>query len=214
MVTGDYQHTAIAVARGTGMLPPDGQLVIIQARSELHSTSDSPGRSPLACESRNRYSLNSSPVSSTRSLSGPGSRDPSFNHLSDSRLRRSPGSASKLASFKVSLFGLKSASLPPQRLSRIHPAGQSRSDLIATSAPNDLSTFAPQQQSSATDLSLCQTQPDVQRFAQSPPDRANSQRVPQLQNWSCESLVFRLQSEDHVEELDAQHAITSLAQVN
>ena len=34
MVTGDYHHTAIAVARGVGMVPQGGQLVIIQAKSE------------------------------------------------------------------------------------------------------------------------------------------------------------------------------------
>ena len=34
MVTGDYHYTAIAVARGTGMLRPDGKLVIMQAASE------------------------------------------------------------------------------------------------------------------------------------------------------------------------------------
>ena len=34
MVTGDYHHTAIAVARGVGIIPPGGSLVIIQAESE------------------------------------------------------------------------------------------------------------------------------------------------------------------------------------
>ena len=30
MATGDYHHTALAVARGSGMIPPKGQVVIIQ----------------------------------------------------------------------------------------------------------------------------------------------------------------------------------------
>ena len=30
MATGDYHHTALAVARGVGMVPPEGQVVIIQ----------------------------------------------------------------------------------------------------------------------------------------------------------------------------------------
>ena len=30
MATGDYHHTALAVARGVGMIPPKGQVVIIQ----------------------------------------------------------------------------------------------------------------------------------------------------------------------------------------
>lgn len=38
VVTGDYHHTAIAVARGVGMLPPGGKLIIVQAKSELQST--------------------------------------------------------------------------------------------------------------------------------------------------------------------------------
>ena len=35
MSTGDYHHTALAVARGVGMVPPQGQGIIIQARSEM-----------------------------------------------------------------------------------------------------------------------------------------------------------------------------------
>ena len=35
MVTGDYQHTAIAVAKGVGMLPKADPTIIIQAKSEL-----------------------------------------------------------------------------------------------------------------------------------------------------------------------------------
>ena len=34
MVTGDFQHTAIAVARGVGMIPMEGQVIVIQAKSE------------------------------------------------------------------------------------------------------------------------------------------------------------------------------------
>ena len=34
MVTGDYHHTAIAVAKGAGMIRPHSKLVIIQAASE------------------------------------------------------------------------------------------------------------------------------------------------------------------------------------
>ena len=36
MVTGDFHHTAIAVARGLSMIPQGRQVVIIQARSEMH----------------------------------------------------------------------------------------------------------------------------------------------------------------------------------
>ncbi len=34
MITGDYHHTAISVAKGAGMIPPAGKLVIIQAAAE------------------------------------------------------------------------------------------------------------------------------------------------------------------------------------
>ena len=34
MVTGDFQHTAIAVARGVGMIPMEGQVIVVQAKSE------------------------------------------------------------------------------------------------------------------------------------------------------------------------------------
>ncbi len=48
MVTGDYHHTAIAVARGVGMLPQGGQLVIIQAKSEKQVLPRMPSRIPPA----------------------------------------------------------------------------------------------------------------------------------------------------------------------
>lgn len=35
MVTGDYHHTAVAVARGVGMVAQDAQVVIIQSKSEV-----------------------------------------------------------------------------------------------------------------------------------------------------------------------------------
>ncbi len=48
MVTGDYHHTAIAVARGVGMVPQGGQLVIIQAKSEKQVLPRMPSRVPPA----------------------------------------------------------------------------------------------------------------------------------------------------------------------
>ena len=40
MATGDYHHTALAVARGVGMIPPQGQVVIIQKDSETRQTAN------------------------------------------------------------------------------------------------------------------------------------------------------------------------------
>lgn len=42
MVTGDYHHTAIAVARGSGMIPGDSRIVIIQCQVEFKPASRSP----------------------------------------------------------------------------------------------------------------------------------------------------------------------------
>ena len=35
MATGDYHHTALAVAWGVGMVPPGGQVIIIQNAAEV-----------------------------------------------------------------------------------------------------------------------------------------------------------------------------------
>ena len=37
MVTGDYHLTAVAVARGIGMVKSDNQVVIIQSKAEMHA---------------------------------------------------------------------------------------------------------------------------------------------------------------------------------
>ena len=39
MATGDYHHTALAVARGVGMVPPHSQVIIIQAGQETQPSS-------------------------------------------------------------------------------------------------------------------------------------------------------------------------------
>lgn len=50
MVTGDYHHTAIAVARGAGMIPKGSPMLIIQAKSESDSLLANQGQSPSARE--------------------------------------------------------------------------------------------------------------------------------------------------------------------
>ncbi len=42
MITGDYQHTAIAVARGVGMIAMDSQVVIMEAKSERVASASAP----------------------------------------------------------------------------------------------------------------------------------------------------------------------------
>ena len=42
MITGDYQHTAIAVARGVGMIAMDSQVVIVDTKSERAASASVP----------------------------------------------------------------------------------------------------------------------------------------------------------------------------
>ena len=44
MVTGDYHHTALAVAREAGMTPPQGQVIIIHKAFETPSLPAAPSR--------------------------------------------------------------------------------------------------------------------------------------------------------------------------
>lgn len=48
MITGDYHHTAIAVAKSAGMIPQGGKLVIIQAASEAAPAAAEPSRAATA----------------------------------------------------------------------------------------------------------------------------------------------------------------------
>lgn len=48
MITGDYHHTAIAVAKSAGMIPRGGKLVIIQAASEAAPAAAEPSRAATA----------------------------------------------------------------------------------------------------------------------------------------------------------------------
>lgn len=57
MVTGDYHHTAIAVARGVGIIPQAGPMIIIQARSEMSSLPPSCSQSDIATEAQTQESI-------------------------------------------------------------------------------------------------------------------------------------------------------------
>ena len=59
MVTGDYHYTAIAVARGTGMIPPGGQLVIIQSASEASAATAQPRATQKAPKPATTHALTS-----------------------------------------------------------------------------------------------------------------------------------------------------------
>lgn len=51
MVTGDYHHTALAVARGVGMVPTDSRLVIVQSQSEFRPSPKGLASMPSALKS-------------------------------------------------------------------------------------------------------------------------------------------------------------------
>ncbi|DBA77564.1 TPA: hypothetical protein ACH3X1_009370 [Trebouxia sp. C0004] len=65
MLTGDYHQTAIAAARGVGILPSGSQLVIIQAKSELQSTEQPPSHVPSAFDGSHSLRLPEYPVVTT-----------------------------------------------------------------------------------------------------------------------------------------------------
>ena len=69
------------------------------------------------------------------------------------------------------------------------------------------------QQPPETSSALNPMQPDMTGITQSLQQGAQLQADSEPSSGSCEGLVFMLQSEDHVEELDAKQAITNLAQV-
>lgn len=51
MVTGDYHHTALAVARGVGMVPTDSPLVIVQSQTEFRPSPKGLATMPSALKS-------------------------------------------------------------------------------------------------------------------------------------------------------------------
>ncbi len=67
MVTGDYHHTAIAVARGAGMIPGDSRVVIIQSQTEIRPSCRHPGcmHSALKCNK----SASNTPLTAKRAVS-------------------------------------------------------------------------------------------------------------------------------------------------
>ena len=62
MVTGDYHHTAIAVARGVGMVPPGGQVIIIQAKPEEQAMSRTASILPSALKSAHSVATTPRPL--------------------------------------------------------------------------------------------------------------------------------------------------------
>ena len=245
MLTGDYHQTAIAAARGAGMLPSKSQLIIIQARSELQSTAQPPRYAPSTLDSSHSLrppaypvvgtfngsgksdgqQAGSSQVSGSKVAGSMGSRHASFTQMSGTT------TADNAVSYDpVSPFGAAQERPSLQKSSQQHSRHQ------LTSQEQSCQQVLSQQQSlhkQSYQVKLSQQQSLHKQSHQVKLSRVGSsvhpltvgtaqtvssqqdtvQVVDSLQRSSCENLIFMLQSEDDEEEIDAQHAITSLAQV-
>lgn len=168
MVTGDYHGTAIAVARGVGMVPPDSQLIIIQSKEELQSAAQRLNASLLAAETTHNPQYTTHAVISSFSnpalLSQPGSREPSFSNNArrpisqDLSFTHTPGPHAS-GGFHKSASGKALGmfkSLSHSRRSRVHstalPATDSVENPLSPSVPCGLSSFTALQQPAAMQL--------------------------------------------------------------
>lgn len=230
MLTGDYHQTAIAAARGVGMLPSKSQLIIIQARSELQSTAQPPSYAPSTLDSSHSLrppaypvvgtfngsgksdgqQAGSSQVSGSKVAGSMGSRHASFTQMSGTT------TADNAVSYDlVSPFGAAQERPSLQKSSQQHSRHQ------LTSQEQSCQQVLSQQQSlhkQSHQVRLSRVGSSVHPLTVDTAQTVSSQEgtvqvVDRLQRSLCERLVFMLQSEDDEEEIDAQHAITSLAQV-
>ena len=232
MLTGDSHQTAIAVARGVGMLPPGSQLVIIQARSELHSTAQPPSHmdAPAASDSSHSLRLPVYPVVTTSKASGKpdgqkagssqvsgsnfagsvGGRHPSFTNMCGTNTADSAVSYDPVAPFGT-------AQEPPllKESSQQHLCQQRSS--LEQSCQQVLSQQPSAHQQSHQLKKLSENNSSVSTLDTAQPvclQQDTDQVVQGVQHSSCRNLVFTLQSTEDEEEIDAQRAITSLAQVD
>lgn len=216
------------------MLPSGSQLVVIQARSELQITSQPPGHmdAPAAYESSHSLRLPAYPVNSTVNASG----KPDGQQAGSSQVSGSKAAAESMGSQDPSstkMYGTTTAnnavSYDPVGAAQELPSLQKSSQQHLRQQRSSLEQSCQQvlsQQPSAQQQLLhqhsCQVKLSENRSSGSPLDTAQpvcsqqdtDQVVHHLQSSSCKDLIFTLQSEYDEEEIDAQRAITSLAQVD
>ena len=231
MLTGDYHQTAIAAARGVGILPSGSQLIIVQAKSEVQSTAQPSSHAPSTCDSSHSLSLPACPVAGTFSGSGKsdgqkaGSSQVSGSKVAGSMDGRHP-SFTKMCGTTAADNAVMYDPVSPFSVAQEQPS------LQESSQQHSCHQLSSQEQSCQQVLSQQQSlhqQPNQVKLSRtgSPVSPLKSdtaqlvclqqdtgQIVRRLQRSSCENLVFMLQSEDDEEEIDAQRAITSLAQVD
>lgn len=231
MLTGDYHQTAIAAARGVGILPSNSQLIIVQARSELQSIAQPPSHMPSAFDSSHSLRLPAYPVVGT--FNGSGKSDGQIAGSSQVSGSKAAGSmGGRHASFtkmcgttianKVVSYDPVSPFCDAQEQPSLQKSSQQHSRHQLSSQEQSCQQLLSQQQtlhqqsyqvrlsrtgSSVSPLDIDTAQPVCLQ-------QDNDQVVHRLQRSSCEKFVFTLQSEDDEEEIDAQRAITSLAQVD
>ncbi|DBA95425.1 TPA: hypothetical protein ACH3X3_013297 [Trebouxia sp. C0006] len=231
MLTGDYHQTAIAAARGVGILPTDSQLIIVQARSELQSTAQPPSYAPSTLDSSHSHSLMPPAYPVVGTFNGPGKSDgPKAGSSQASGSKVAGNMGGRHASFTqmsgitradsaVSYDPVSSFSFAQEQPS-LQESSQQHSRHQLLSQEQSCQQGLSQQQSlhkQSDQVKLSTTSPSVYPFTVDTAQTVSLQQdtvqvVDHLQCSSCESLVFMLQSETDEEEIDAQHAITSLAQ--
>lgn len=218
------------------MLPFSSQLVIIQAKSELQSTAQPPSHAPSACNSSHSLRLPTyPPVSTINSPGKPDGQEAGSSQVSGSKFTGSMGgqhpSFTKMCGGTITDdVAVSHDAVFPFSAVQIQPLLQNSSQQVSCQQCSSQDQSCQQglsQQLSAQQRSLHQ-QPSQVKLSETSssgiplmvdttqsvcPQQDADQGEHCLQRSSCDDLVFTLQSEDDEEGIDAQRAITSLAQV-
>ena len=186
MVTGDYHHTAIAVAKGVGMVPQGGQLVIIQAKSEKQVLPRMPSRIPPAFGVAKPPARPYQPGPISSSCSPQRAASPSLVSLSEQA--------------KASLEAQPGPSLERQQ-------GPSLERQQGPSLERQQGLFCERQQSRSIEGQQSLSCEGQQMLSSEGQAGERQQRV-------CDGLTFMVDSGNDFEDWDPHHALTSIAQVH
>ena len=219
MVTGDYHHTAIAVARAVGMVPKQSPMLIIQAKSEQSNQSMSNHLStamqqaePLmapkadqALSSRTDLLMAPKPVqlSSPRSRCAKVAPEP-FQASSP----RTDSRAELLHHVAASSTRTDCRADFQHHMAGTNPRTYSRAELLRHVG------FMEPPQVSGSFASVLRSDITVHGFSSD--SSVDSREASNLSGdgcASCDGLVFNLDTSDHSETLSSVQAITSIAQV-
>lgn len=87
MVTGDYHHTALAVARGVGMISMEARVVIIQSKTEFTSRPVSKGVTQMPSALKSPRPASHTLHGSRRAVSFRFQQEPEVEQPNDGQLR-------------------------------------------------------------------------------------------------------------------------------